>query len=102
LTWEHARQMARDGFKFGSHGISHRDLRRMKREEQLHELEFSKKQIEKNTGCPVSCFALPYGLYNAETTLLVKQAGYIAACTTDIKLNEPAGDFLIHRWNVKR
>ena len=99
--WEHAREMIANGFVIGSHGISHDDLSGMKPGEQQYELQVSKKRIEEKTGHPVRYFALPYGLYNSATIRLATQAGYLAVCTTDVKLNSPRHPTLIHRWNVK-
>lgn len=98
-----AHEMMTHGFLIGSHGIEHLSLPQLTPGEQQYELEDSKKTITQKINAPVDYFAFPFGMYDQKTIALARQAGYKAACTTDVKLNFPAErPFLIHRWSVKQ
>jgi peptidoglycan/xylan/chitin deacetylase (PgdA/CDA1 family) len=101
--WMRTQQMQMDGFLFGSHGISHRDFTLLKKDEQLSELQGSKKILEENTGNTVNYLAFPYGQYDETLIQQAREAGYKAVFATGFKQNFPEpGSFLFHRWSLKR
>lgn len=79
LNWAQIREMSRNGFLFGSHGISHNFLTRQKDNDIRYEIEASKKILEDRLGLPVQFFSYPYGNYNERIMRFVYEAGYKAA-----------------------
>jgi peptidoglycan/xylan/chitin deacetylase (PgdA/CDA1 family) len=60
LTWRDVRELHAQGMSFGSHTVSHADLRSMDPEEIDYELGYSKEIIEQTLGAPVHSFAYPF------------------------------------------
>jgi peptidoglycan/xylan/chitin deacetylase (PgdA/CDA1 family) len=56
--------LARLGFRFGSHGLSHTRLDRLSLEEMEDELIRSRDLVEQTVGCPCRLLAYPYGFVN--------------------------------------
>lgn len=79
LSWEQVREMKRFGIDFGSHGVRHLDLTRLKLPQLDFELRASKAQIEKQINDEVTALAYPAGEYNSFVIERVKAAGYKTA-----------------------
>jgi peptidoglycan/xylan/chitin deacetylase (PgdA/CDA1 family) len=60
LTWQDVRELHAQGISFGSHTVSHPDLRSMEPAAIDFELGYSKEIIEQQLGVPVSSFAYPF------------------------------------------
>jgi len=60
LTWNEVAELHREGIEFGSHTVSHPDLRSLGPDEIDYELCFSKETIEDHLGAPVRSFAYPF------------------------------------------
>lgn len=71
----------------GSHGLTHRNLARVSRDEQEREAQESKYLIERELGGRCRAFAYPYGAWNRGAAEAVRSAGYLCAVTTDEGLN---------------
>jgi peptidoglycan/xylan/chitin deacetylase (PgdA/CDA1 family) len=82
LSWEEIRKMSQNRISFGSHAVSHRILTQLSGEELKRELLESKQAIETNARIPVVTFAYPNGDFNPQIQELVKESGYLCACTT--------------------
>ncbi len=84
MDWQEVKTMTREGLvEFGSHTVSHRMLARLTEPEVRHELQESKKQIEKETGIPITLLSYPGNSYNAQVAALAQQTGYAAAFSVD-------------------
>lgn len=70
------------GFEIGSLTMTHPALPHITRDEAWDEILHSRMRLEGLLNAPVRSFAYPYGLYNATLKSLVKDAGYLFACTT--------------------
>jgi peptidoglycan/xylan/chitin deacetylase (PgdA/CDA1 family) len=81
LTWDHVREMNKNGFVFGSHTVSHRPLTKLNPDEVRQELIASRDEIEKQLGQKPKYFAYPTGAYNLQIEELVREAGYRGAFT---------------------
>lgn len=79
LRWEQVREMAQEGIEFGSHSLTHLDVRHADRENVREELVRSKATIEQHTGQEVVSFAYPYGYFRPEMPELLAKAGYECA-----------------------
>ena len=59
LTWNEVSELHREGIEFGSHTVSHPDLRSLGPDEIDYELCFSKETIEDHLGSAVTIVCLP-------------------------------------------
>ncbi|MBD3371945.1 MAG: polysaccharide deacetylase family protein [Candidatus Coatesbacteria bacterium] len=77
LSWEQAREMAADGLvRFGSHGVSHRDLTALPDDELERELVESREAIARELGYLPECFCYPFGRHDARVREALRRAGY--------------------------
>jgi peptidoglycan/xylan/chitin deacetylase (PgdA/CDA1 family) len=60
LTWPEVRELHREGIQFGSHTVTHADLRSLGPEQIDYELGYSKEIIEQKLGNSVVSFAYPF------------------------------------------
>lgn len=60
LTWSDVRELHREGIRFGSHTVTHPDMRSLGPEQIEYELGYSKEIIEQKLGEAVSSFAYPF------------------------------------------
>jgi peptidoglycan/xylan/chitin deacetylase (PgdA/CDA1 family) len=60
LTWNEVRELHAAGISFGSHTVTHPDLRSLGPEQIEYELGRSKEIIEQRLGAPVESFAYPF------------------------------------------
>lgn len=105
LDWSEAREMAHAGMVIGSHTQSHRILARLSPEQQQHELQQSKLQIEHQIGLPVRSLSYPVGIHGTfdETTeRLARDAGYTLCFSFYGGLNLPGNlsPGNVHRGSV--
>lgn len=68
--------------EIGSHTVNHVRLTEVDEAHQRAELVDSKAEIEDALGNVISSFAYPYGAWNEHCGKIVKDAGYLSACTT--------------------
>jgi peptidoglycan/xylan/chitin deacetylase (PgdA/CDA1 family) len=61
LTWSDVRELHAEGIRFGSHTVSHPDLRSLGPDQIEYELGHSKEVIEQHLGVPVESFSYPFG-----------------------------------------
>lgn len=60
LTWREVRELHAEGIRFGSHTVTHPDMRSLGPEQIEYELGYSKEIIEQKLGAAVSSFAYPF------------------------------------------
>ena len=60
LTWQDVRELHRQGFEFGSHTVTHADLRSLGPEQIDYELGYSKEVIEQELGDSIELFSYPF------------------------------------------
>ena len=86
LKWPEIREMAKSGLiSIGAHGHTHIELSSLDTDGQRKEIRLSKKIIKDKVGLDVNLFAYPYGQlchFNLGTINLLKNEGFIAACST--------------------
>jgi peptidoglycan/xylan/chitin deacetylase (PgdA/CDA1 family) len=79
LTRENIWTMMADGFHFGSHGRTHKNLTFLPEEEAKTEVKKSKKDLENLLQRTIGSFSYPYGDFNKKVIEIVKEAGFAAA-----------------------
>jgi peptidoglycan/xylan/chitin deacetylase (PgdA/CDA1 family) len=66
-----------EGHIIGGHSLRHRDLTRLSRVGQLHDIELNKRHIEHLTGKQMKYFRPPYGQFNEDTLGVLKELNII-------------------------
>jgi len=79
LIWPEMRALAQAEMEIGSHGLTHRRLPDLTKEEALREMAASKRELETHLLVPVEVFAFPYNASRRRLRSLVREAGYRAA-----------------------
>ncbi len=82
MDWPQLRRLQGEGWEIAGHTRSHPHLERLDREAARTEIEQGRDEIAQNLGGPVRTFCYPFGGQNAETPVLVREAGFLGACTT--------------------
>ncbi|MFC1542094.1 polysaccharide deacetylase family protein [Candidatus Latescibacterota bacterium] len=90
---------------FGSHGMSHNSLRTLSVKEVIYELSESKKILAEIVSYQIKWFSYPYGQiydYNHKIISIIKNIGYIAACSTRFgRKDSEASLYELHRIEVQ-
>jgi hypothetical protein len=60
LTWRDVRELHKEGMRFGSHTVTHPDLRSEEPEQIDYEIGYSKEVIEQKLGVAVDSFSYPF------------------------------------------
>jgi peptidoglycan/xylan/chitin deacetylase (PgdA/CDA1 family) len=107
LTWAEVRELSYHGMLFGSHTVTHPQLRELSPAEINHELVNSKKKIEEKLGSAVDSFAYPFAFPQTEpefTKVLrdsLRQAGYQnGVCTIVGRANRSSDPLFVERLPV--
>ncbi len=61
MTWSDIRELQAEGIHFGSHTVTHPDLRSLGPDQLEYELGRSKEVLEDRLGLPIESFAYPHG-----------------------------------------
>jgi peptidoglycan/xylan/chitin deacetylase (PgdA/CDA1 family) len=97
LAWSEIREMQRAGLAVGAHSLTHRDLTRLSTAVVDAELRGSKAAIEDRLGAAVTCFAYPYGRFDARSHALARTL-FASACSDALGLVGPRSD----PWALER
>jgi len=88
LTWKDARELHGEGVRFGSHTMTHPDLRSLGPDQIEYELGRSKEIIEQNLGVAVGSFSYPFAFPEEDQAFirfledLLENLGYEAGVST--------------------
>ena len=82
LTTENIRELLSSGFEVGSHSSSHRMLTSLDDTSLRREILDSKKVLKGAVKNKVTIFSYPHGAFNKRVENILKEEGYIAACTS--------------------
>jgi peptidoglycan/xylan/chitin deacetylase (PgdA/CDA1 family) len=107
LTWTEVRELNHHGIRFGSHTVTHPQLRDLSPSAIKDEISGSKKTIEEKLGSEVDSFAYPYAFPQTDTDFrnmlrdLLLQAGYRNGVCTIVGLARSKSDpFFMERLPV--
>jgi len=90
MTWDQVRELRDASIHFGSHTVTHPQLRSLRNEDVQAELRRSKETIENKLGAPVSSFAYPYAFPETDRAFiamlrqLLLDSGYRSGASTMI------------------
>jgi peptidoglycan/xylan/chitin deacetylase (PgdA/CDA1 family) len=83
LSVEETIKLAHHGLiEVGAHSVSHPKLSELPVEKQRVEVLQSKQKLEEIIGRAVTSFSYPNGLYSKYTPSIVREVGYLCACTS--------------------
>jgi peptidoglycan/xylan/chitin deacetylase (PgdA/CDA1 family) len=107
LSWGDVREMHANGMHFGSHTVTHPELKTLSRSAIEQELRVSKEAIEDGLGSRVTSFAYPYGFpeedeqFIRDVRQILESCSYEVAVTTILGTATPECDrFLLPRLPV--
>jgi peptidoglycan/xylan/chitin deacetylase (PgdA/CDA1 family) len=107
LTWAEVRELSHHGMLFGSHTVTHPQLRELSLAEINHELVNSKKTIEEKLGSAVDSFAYPFAFPQTDPEFKkmlrdsLRQAGYQnGVCTIVGRANSSSEPLFMERLPV--
>jgi peptidoglycan/xylan/chitin deacetylase (PgdA/CDA1 family) len=87
LSWNEIKQLAADGFEFGSHTATHAALTEISLAEARSELNDSLETIRANIPQAHIPLAYPHGRTSEDIARLAESAGYSCALTTELGMN---------------
>jgi peptidoglycan/xylan/chitin deacetylase (PgdA/CDA1 family) len=104
LTWSQVRELRRAGVEFGSHTVTHPQLRDVSEERLRAEVAGSRQDIEQHLGEAVKTFCYPYAFPEADrgfvATLqhILRESGYDVGVSTIVGRVKPSAN----RYFLKR
>jgi peptidoglycan/xylan/chitin deacetylase (PgdA/CDA1 family) len=106
LTAEEMVQLASGNYiEIGAHTVTHRPLGMLPVDEQRQEIIKSKENLELTLNKPITSFSYPFGQrsdYTAETSTIVREAGFECACTNIVDVAKVGSDlFQLPRYWVR-
>ena len=101
LSWQQIADIQARNTEIGSHTMTHVGLASVSAEQQRFEIRGSKAALEQHLGKPIIFFAYPYGQFTPITQQLLREAGYLGACSGIPGLNRKGVDvYALKRVNV--
>ena len=101
VGWGDLPELRAAGLRIGSHGVTHRTLKRLPGEQVDRELRESRRRLEDRLGEPVLHFSFPRGRTRRAVERRVRRAGYRSAVATGQSANGPfASRFHLRRLRV--
>jgi peptidoglycan/xylan/chitin deacetylase (PgdA/CDA1 family) len=101
LTWDEIVRMQKAGMAFGSHTLTHPDLRNLAEANLAREIEESKEILGQKIGREITDFCYPSGKYDGATVKELQKDNYQTAVTTDSGISNVKEDpFLLKRLRI--
>jgi peptidoglycan/xylan/chitin deacetylase (PgdA/CDA1 family) len=100
LTWSQVRELRKAGVEFGSHTLTHPQLRELLPAGVDRQLRSSKEEIEDRLGAPVASFSYPYAFPEPDRAFrqmlrdMLMQAGYENGVSTIVGTADSSSDRL--------
>ncbi|HEX7801972.1 MAG TPA: polysaccharide deacetylase family protein [Pseudoxanthomonas sp.] len=102
MGWDQLREMHQGGMEIGSHGVGHRMLAKLPREQMSREVNGSKQSLERELAAPAHVLSYPVGgpdAFDAATIDIVRSAGFRMACSYMAGTSAPDTD---SRYRMRR
>jgi peptidoglycan/xylan/chitin deacetylase (PgdA/CDA1 family) len=107
MTWNEVRELKESGISFGSHTVTHPQLRELDASDVKSEVSGSKCSIEQELGAPVDSFAYPYAFPEEDTEFkgrlrgILADAGYTCGvCTSVGRVTKQSDPYFMRRLPV--
>jgi peptidoglycan/xylan/chitin deacetylase (PgdA/CDA1 family) len=93
---------ASEEVEIGAHGVTHVSLRDISLDLCRLEIERSKTTLQEQLDAPVRTFAYPFGEWSDAAVAVLRDAGFLCACTTRRGVTRPSSDpFMLPRLHVQ-
>ena len=92
ITWDQAREMEKNGIRFGNHTATHPHLSSISFEIARQEILEAKETLSKELQSPSQIFCYPFGGYTMQIQRLVSECGYEGAVATSVDGALPLAD----------
>jgi len=101
MSWPEILEMQRRGWEFHSHGLDHRPMTELTREELAAEIGVSRQRLTARLNRPVEFFCYPFAQFNADVQKTVRAFGYRGACGgPPFEATGPVDDYAIGRTEI--
>lgn len=96
---------ATDAVEIGAHGMTHVSLRDISPDLCRREIEQAKLTLEEQIDAPIRAFAYPFGEWSDTAVAVLREAGFLCACTTHQGVTRRSSDafklprFHVHDWD---
>jgi peptidoglycan/xylan/chitin deacetylase (PgdA/CDA1 family) len=107
MTWSQIKELRSAGMRFGSHTVTHPQLRSLTLQQVREEVSSSKERIEDRMGYPVTSFSYPYAFPEADREFtkqlrsMLSDSGYENGVSTMIGTADRTADrFFLKRLPV--
>lgn len=87
MGWREISELGKNSITIASHTVNHQRLSYLNPEVAKNEIEDSKKFLEDKLGISINHFAYPYGDMNESIINMVRDSGYVTACSTRAGFN---------------
>ena len=103
LSLDELKDMQRRGIEIGSHTADHLPLTEMTEDEQLYQIQASKRFLEWSGLATIYSLSYPNGAFTDELTEILRREEYLTAVTGDAGLNTLTTDpYKLYRVNIRR
>ncbi len=92
ITWDHAREMEKNGIRFGNHTATHPHLPSSSLEIVRQEILEAKEKLSKELQNPSQILCYPFGEYTMQIQRLAQECGYEGAVATSVDGELPLAD----------
>jgi peptidoglycan/xylan/chitin deacetylase (PgdA/CDA1 family) len=101
MAWPEILAMQQAGWEFHSHGLDHRRMTELTRNELIAEVSVSRQRLTARLSRPVEFFCYPFGQFNSNVQKFVRAAGYRGACGgPPFDEHGPLDDYAIGRTEI--
>jgi peptidoglycan/xylan/chitin deacetylase (PgdA/CDA1 family) len=97
MTRDQVKELADEGYVIGSHTWDHHNVKQYQDKDWITQLDKPTRQLEEITGKPIHYFAYPFGLWDQQAILQLKQRGFLAAFQLSAKRDQTDPLFTIRR-----
>jgi len=97
MSKEQVKQLADEGHTIGSHTYDHKNVKTYTVDDWVEQVQKPSKQLQTITGKPVEYFAYPFGLWNREAIVKLKDHDFKAVFQLSAKRDEDDPLFSVRR-----
>ena len=97
MTKDQVKELANEGHVVGSHTWDHHNVKQYQDKDWITQLDKPTRQLEEITGKPIQYFAYPFGLWDQQAIVQLKQRGFLAAFQLSAKRDQTDPLFTIRR-----
>jgi peptidoglycan/xylan/chitin deacetylase (PgdA/CDA1 family) len=97
MSRDQIRELSKDGNVIGSHTWDHQNVKKLKENDWVIQIDKPTKQLQEITGQPVKYFAFPFGLWDEASVEKIREHGFTAAFQLSTKRDPKEPMYTIRR-----